>query len=138
MKLYLTHLILFNLVLLTATTCQKLPDISDSTNLPVLLWEHNSYDFGTLAPGTKISHEYKFKNTGSVPLIISNILVTCGCTVPKWPKEPIPPKKTGSITIFFNSKGKTGIQNKTITILTDSKTGKETIMFSANVLPEVK
>ncbi|MBC7390632.1 MAG: DUF1573 domain-containing protein [Opitutaceae bacterium] len=138
MKLYFSHHVLFNLVLLTTTTCQKLPDVSDSTNLPVLQWEHNSFDFGTLPQGTKVSHEYKFKNTGSLPLIISNVLVTCGCTVPKWPKIPIPPKKTGTITIFFNSKGKIGVQNKTITILTNSKAGKESLMFSATVLPEIK
>ena len=138
MKLYLSHLVIFNLLLLTTTTCQKLPDISDSTNLPILQWEHNSFDFGNLSSGTKVSHEYKFKNSGSLPLIISNVLVTCGCTVPKWPQVPIPPKKTGTITIFFNTKGKTGVQNKTITILTNSKSGKETLMFSANILPEIK
>ena len=112
-----------------------MPDAADTTNFPVLQWEHNSFDFGDLPAGKKVIHEYKFKNTGSLPLIISNVLVTCGCTIPEWPKAPIPPRKSGVIKVFFNSSGKSGMQNKTITILTNSKTGRETAMFSANVIP---
>ena len=137
MKIKLFLAILFTMIIFSSS-CQQLEVVADSTNSPVLEWEHNSFSFGDLFQGAKVSHEFKFKNKGNVPLIISNVLVTCGCTVPEWPKEPILPKKSGVIRIFFNTAGKTGHISKTVTILTNTKTGRETAMFTANVLVPVK
>jgi len=97
-------------------------------------FEESTFNFNDVPQGSKVSHEYKFKNTGKSPLIISNVLVTCGCTVPEWPKSPIAPGKSGIIRVFFNSTGKFGIQNKTITILANTKYGRETVVFTANVV----
>lgn len=106
----------------------------DTVNMPVMQLEQSHFNFNDITQGSKVSHDYKFKNTGKSPLIISNVLVTCGCTVPEWPKSPIPPGKSGTIRVFFNSAGKFGIQNKTITILANTKYGRETIVFTANVV----
>ena len=65
------------------------------------------------------SQEIKFKNTGNEPMIISNAKGSCGCTVPQWPKEPIAPGESGEINVQFNSKNKTGAQNKRVTINID-------------------
>lgn len=65
-----------------------------------------TYDFGTVKDGEKVTHNYKFKNTGKEPLIISEAKGSCGCTVPQWPREPIAPGKTGEIKVEFDSKGK--------------------------------
>jgi hypothetical protein len=51
-------------------------------------------------------------------MIISNAKGSCGCTVPQWPKEPIAPGSQGEISVQFNSKGKKGSQNKTVTLTT--------------------
>ncbi len=74
------------------------------------------FDYGVIDEGEKARHTYKFTNTGSEPLIISNAKGSCGCTVPSWPKEPIPPGASGSIDVEFNSKGKKGKQSKRVTI----------------------
>lgn len=74
------------------------------------------FDYGIVDQGEKVRHTYKFTNTGSEPLIISNAKGSCGCTVPSWPKEPIPPGATGNIDVEFDSKGKKGKQSKRVTI----------------------
>tara|TARA_B100001559_G_C16195545_1_gene481993 strand:- start:86 stop:592 length:507 start_codon:yes stop_codon:yes gene_type:complete len=74
------------------------------------------WDFGTIQQGDSPEFSFTFKNTGNEPMIISNAKGSCGCTVPKWPKEPIAPGATGEINVKFNSKGKKGSQNKTVTL----------------------
>ena len=76
----------------------------------------SEFDFGTIDEGEKVSHEYKFTNTGTEPLIIKDAKGSCGCTVPQWPKEPVPVGGTGVMLVEFNSKGKGGAQNKRVTI----------------------
>jgi hypothetical protein len=114
------------------------PAVRDTTQVGVMQFDHSNFNFGDLTQGAKVNHEYTFKNTGTVPLVIANVLVTCGCTVPEWTKTPIPPGNSGSIKVSFNSAGKMGIQNKTITILANTKYGRETVVFSANVVPSKK
>jgi len=56
--------------------------------------------------GEKVVHVYKFKNSGKEPLVISNAKGSCGCTVPEWPREPIPVGGSGEIRVQFDSKVK--------------------------------
>lgn len=117
---------------------QRFPVYKDTVNVATMQFEHSHFAFGNLAQGQRVSHNYVFTNTGKVPLIISNVLVTCGCTVPEWPKKPIPKGETGTIRIFFNTAGKQGVQNKNITILANTKHGRETLVFNANVIVHPK
>ncbi len=64
------------------------------------------YDFGEIVEGEHVKYAFKFKNTGSEPLIISDAKGSCGCTVPDWPREPVAPGATSEIKIEFDSKGK--------------------------------
>ena len=64
------------------------------------------FDFGTVKDGEKVTHVFKFENTGSNPLVISNAQGSCGCTVPEWPKDAIAPGKSGEIKVVFDSAGK--------------------------------
>ena len=82
----------------------------------VMKFEHTDYEFGTVKEGEKVSHTYTFTNTGDEPLIISSAKGSCGCTVPKWPSEPIAPGGTGVIDVVFDSKGKPGKQAKRVTV----------------------
>lgn len=79
-------------------------------------YEEETYDFGTCNEGDRVAHAFKFKNTGSEPLLITNAKGSCGCTVPTWPKEPIPPGGTGELKVEFNSAGKPGNQSKRVTV----------------------
>src|SRR5688572_19026376 len=81
-----------------------------------IAFEHNDFDFGVVEDGEKVRHTYKFTNTGNEPLIISSAKGSCGCTVPKWPSDPIPPGGTGVIDVEFDSKGKPGKQTKRVTV----------------------
>ena len=79
-------------------------------------FEEEVFDFGDIMEGDVIEHVFKFKNVGKNPLIISHAQGSCGCTVPEWPHEPIAPGGASEIKVKFNSKGKQGEQDKTVTI----------------------
>ena len=81
---------------------------------------------------------FNFKNSGTTPLIIYNVLTTCGCTAPEWPKETIPPKEKSVVKVIFDSTSKIGRQNKVITIRSNSKSGDARLRISAMVLPAEK
>lgn len=81
-----------------------------------LSFSEYEFDFGTLAQGDAVTHMFEFTNSGDEPLIIDNCKGSCGCTVPKCPKEPIQPGEKGQIEVKFNSKGKKNQQNKKVTI----------------------
>ena len=100
---------------------------------PAITFEEVKYDFGSVAQGGTVDHTFKFKNTGTAPLIISNIGVSCGCTTPEWTKEPILPGKMGSIAAHFNSTGKMGMQNKVLTIESNATAGSTTVSLVGDV-----
>ena len=92
------------------------------------------FDFGTVDQGESVSHVYTFTNTGNEPLIISNAKGSCGCTVPKWPKEPIAPGETGELLVEFNSKGKKNKQNKKVTITANTNPAQTFIYLKGDVI----
>jgi hypothetical protein len=84
--------------------------------MTTIKYDAAEYDFGVTDEGTVIKHIYKFTNTGDQPLVISNAKGSCGCTVPTWPKQPVPPGGNGEIVVEFNTKGKPGRQSKQVTV----------------------
>jgi hypothetical protein len=93
---------------------------SDKTKVPVLEFEQDTHDFGSITEGEKIQYAFKFKNVGTGELVIRSANGSCGCTVPEWPHEPVPPGGSGVINITFNSAGKNGMQHKTVTIISNT------------------
>ena len=77
------------------------------------------HDYGTIENGANGQCSFEFKNTGNAPLIISNAKGSCGCTVPSWPKEPIAPGATASITVKYDTK-RPGAINKSVTITSNA------------------
>ncbi len=106
--------------------------------LPVISFERTDHDFGTVTEGQKVSYTYKVKNTGEAPLIIQSAQPSCGCTVPTWTKEPIPVGQSGFVTAEFDSGGKPGINNKTITITSNTWPKVTTLRFKAMVTPKAE
>lgn len=92
----------------------------ETKNGPVMTFDVLEYNYGSIKQGEVVTHEFKFKNTGREPLIINNAVGSCGCTVPDYPKEPIKPNGTGTIKVTFNSAGKMGQQDKTVTLTYDT------------------
>lgn len=109
--------------------------ITEDKKGAVIAWESQTFDFGDIHQGEKVEHTFTLINQGSEPLVITNVQVTCGCTVPKgWPRDPIAPGEKATILVAFNSAGKFGRQNKVVTIVSNSVSGSNQITFSANVL----
>lgn len=104
--------------------------------LPVFTFNEEVYDFGKINEGDIVEYSFEFKNTGQIPLIISNATGSCGCTVPEWPKEPIGIGETATIKVEFNSSKKPGIQNKTVTITANTFPKQTRLKIKANVIPK--
>ena len=96
-------------------------------------FEKEVHDFGTIKEGVQAEYTFKFTNTGKEPLVISNVQASCGCTTPKWTKEPIKPGESGSVTAIYNSKGRPGTFNKAITITSNAKTPQKVLFIKGNV-----
>ncbi len=108
---------------------------SSTAKGPVISFEKSTHDFGDIQQGDKVEHTFKFSNTGTEPLIITNVQVTCGCTVPAWPRDPIMPGQKSEITVAFNSAGKHGKQNKVVTVVSNAiNSDGGQISFTTNVL----
>lgn len=88
----------------------------DSVNVAKMVFTEQTYNFGKAKAGDKIVHTFKFKNEGKVPLLIREARSTCGCTVPEFPKDPIPVGGSGEINVTFNTAHKKDHQKKPIII----------------------
>lgn len=108
---------------------------ADSGKFPVIAFEEDQYDFGTIDNGTHVEHVFKFKNTGDAPLTIVNAKSSCGCTVPEYTKEAIAPGKEGELLVKFDGSGQNQV-NKTITLTTNTEKGMETLTIKAFVNPK--
>lgn len=106
-----------------------------ASEFPVMTFEESTHDFGTITEGEVVEHTFTFTNTGDAPLVITAAKGSCGCTVPTWPKgESIAPGETGEMVVKYNSKGRKGIQNKSVRITANTEKGTETLQIKANVV----
>lgn len=105
----------------------------DTTRLAKLAFEETRHNFGTVEEGAIVNHEFAFTNEGTVPLIISDVRSTCGCTVADWPREPIEPGGSGVIPVRFDTKNKTGIQSKPVTITANTLPSKVNLFLNGRV-----
>lgn len=110
---------------------------TQNTDKPEIKFDEEVFDFGKISQGEKVSHAFYFKNVGSKSLVITSASGSCGCTVPEWPKEPIPPGQNAKINVIFNSEGKSGYQEKSITIVTNCEPATRIIKIKTDiVVPE--
>ena len=93
-----------------------------------------SHDFGTIEEGDTVQTTFTFTNTGKADLLIVDARGSCGCTVPKYPKNtPIKPGESGEILVSFDSSNKPNMQQKTVTISANTQSGRETLRIKAMV-----
>jgi|GEM_PF-1422072 len=100
----------------TKSNIESSPIVSNST---VIKMEEIIHDFGNIAEGKVYSHEFKFTNSGTSPLIIENLTARCSCITPKWSKDPIAPGQTSSVIIDYDTKGRPGFFSKGITLFSN-------------------
>jgi hypothetical protein len=104
---------------------------------PIMTFTETRHDFGDMPEGEVVKYVFKFTNTGKSPLVIQNATGSCGCTIPQYPKEPVTPGASGEIQVMFNSRGKSGMQHKTVTIFANTQPDETKIEIQANVQKSV-
>ena len=103
------------------------------TEVAAFTWDASSFDFGKIKQGVPVTHEFKFTNSGTSPLIIVNAQPSCGCTTPDWTKTPVPPGGSGFIKATFNA-AVAGPFNKTITVTATTQEGSTYLTIKGEVI----
>ncbi len=98
-----------------------------------LQFTDTKFSFGKIKEGDVVKHAYHFKNGGKAPLLIARAEASCGCTVPSFPKEPIPPGGEGDILVQFDSHNKKGHQQKNVLVWSNGNLERTSIGFDAEV-----
>lgn len=108
-------------------------DAESAKGAAVASFDRLVHDFGTIQAGEIIETTFEVTNTGKTDMYILDAKVTCGCTVPKWPKGAIAPGESEDIVVKFNSRGKVGRQSKNITLITNTANGREVVKIKGFV-----
>lgn len=107
---------------------------SDSIQGANLEFVEDFFDFGTIAQGEIVSHTFRFRNSGSLPLIVRDVIPSCGCTKSRVEKSTLKPGEESKIEVIFDSSGWRGLQYKSITLRTNSPIREKSVTIKANVV----
>ncbi len=121
---------LANCLYISATLTEDFSSLTaqEMADAPIAFFKQKEFDFGKLGKGKKKNCPFTLTNNGNTPLYIRTAKTSCGCTAVTLPNRAINPKETITIQIVFDATGKTGYQNKTITIITNDPKNPETIL----------
>lgn len=111
-------------------------DVDIKNGAAEVSFDKTEFNFGTVTEGDIVETTFKVTNSGKTDLIITDAQVTCGCTVPVWPKAPIKPGQTEDIKVKFNTNGKANRQSKNITLITNTESGREILTLKGMVTPK--
>ena len=106
---------------------------AQTTNGAFITFDATTIDYGTIEKGADPIRKFKFTNTGTEPLIVKAAKGSCGCTVPLYPKEAIKKGAKATIKVTFNSAGKMGLQDKTVTITSNAKNSPRILHLKGTV-----
>lgn len=112
---------------------QKVLAAKDTTTVQII---DTAYNFGKVTDGEKVEYSYRFRNTGTKPLVVVQATASCGCTVPQRPEKPIMPGEIGFIKIVFDSKHRVGNAHKTITVESNANPGFPPLILTGEVIAE--
>jgi Protein of unknown function (DUF1573) len=112
---------------------------ASAVSQPVMKLSSNEHSFGTFKEEAgKQTFDFIVTNTGDAPLVIQNIVASCGCTQPEWTREPIPAGKNGKITAIYDPRDRPGQFNKTLSVYTNSKPEVVVLTIKGEVIPREK
>lgn len=114
-------------------TLNAQPAPADNPNAPEITFSKTVHDYGTVFQNGDGNCEFEFTNTGKEPLVLSNVRSSCGCTVPKWTREPILPGQSGTINVKYDTR-RMGAINKHITVLSNAKTSSVVLRIKGTVV----
>lgn len=96
----------------------------------------NTHDYGQVPEGPTAEYDFEFKIVGKEPIIITEAHGSCGCTVPKWPHEPIMPKKKAVIHVTYNTQGRPGPITKDVYITSNASEKTTVLHIRGTVVPK--
>lgn len=111
---------------------------TNADQLPELTFEKSNHQFGVITEGEVVEYSFKFENTGKADLLIVSAVASCGCTVPEYPKELIKPGQTAYIKVKYDSNGRVGTFDKTVTIAANTNPRETVISISGEVVAKKK
>jgi len=127
------------LLLVTIISFVALFSVVTAQEKAKITFEEVMHDYGSFKESAGIqTTSFKFTNTGTVPLVLSNVRTSCGCTTPKWTREPVAPGKDGEIQVSYNPKNRPGSFNKTITISSNAATPSVVLRIKGTVAQREK
>jgi len=100
----------------------------------VIQFDETVHNFGTMIQGERVVYAFQFVNAGGSDLVITRVSTSCGCTLVEYTDKPIPPGDGGKIEVAYDSKGKKGMQNKTVTVLANTEPNSTTLRIKAKVI----
>lgn len=115
----------------TTVTTPALPKVEGAG----MVFVTETIDYGTVSANSDGKREFVFTNNGNKPLIITNAVGSCGCTVPTFPKEPIAPGAKGVIGVKYDTSRAGQPFTKTVTITSNAAgTPSKTLTIKGTVL----
>ncbi|MFZ6011242.1 MAG: DUF1573 domain-containing protein [Bacteroidota bacterium] len=99
----------------------------------VFNWTSTTYDFGKIKVGVPVTYDFTFKNSGTVPLVISSVQASCGCTVTSYSKDPIEPAGKGFVKATYNA-ARVGQFTKTVTVNANTQQGLVQLTIKGEVV----
>lgn len=106
---------------------------SDTTGTAVLTFSAPEHNFGKVKAGEKVGCIFSYTNTGDADLVIASASASCGCTVPKYDKKPVPPGASGTIEVVFDTSGREGVQTKTVVVQSNAENNIVILRIIADV-----
>ncbi len=107
---------------------------SDTTGTAMLTFNSPEHDFGKVKAGERVGCIFTYTNSGDADLIITSASASCGCTVPKYDKKPVPPGGTGTIEVVFDTSGREGLQTKTVVVQSNAENNIVILRIIADVI----
>lgn len=124
--------ITISIIISLGVFAQEASDEKKSPEGPQFTWETEEMDFGLIPMGIPVKAEFTFTNTGKAPLVLKDVRKTCGCTSVSFPREPIMPGRTGTITAEYDASDK-GVFNKKLTVLANTEEGMHYLRIKGSV-----
>lgn len=128
--------ILLSLVVVASITLSAFAQTNETVNadLPEINFKSTEIDYGVISQNSEGTRNFEFTNTGKVPLLLTNVAASCGCTVVEWAKEPIKPGEKGSLTVKYNT-AIVGPFNKSIRVFSNAKSSPVFLIIKGDIKP---
>jgi predicted small secreted protein len=107
---------------------------SDTTGTAFIKFSETEHDFGKVKSGERVGCFFTYENTGDADLVVASASASCGCTVPKYDRKPVPPGGKGTLEVVFDTSGREGLQTKTVVVQSNAENNLVILRIIAEVV----